>query len=278
MSEDEIFALIASGVIALVAWVKWYVLVLRVRSSPGPTWPRLFLLVIPVAALTVILIALRLWAAVDVRDSRLWLAWYTIFGAAWLAVGRSFFPWGGVAWRDDALERSNPATAIAIGGAMLGLTACYAGANVGDGPGWWCVLWAGGLGTIAWLAAWYVLVRCSEVAEAVSVERDRAAGVRLSGYLIASGLICGRASAGDWGGFDTTAIEFADAGWPLLPLLVAAIAVERSYAPTPVRPARAWHTGVPIAVLWIALALVTLLLLGPSPRHPGSIPPPALER
>ena len=40
---------------------------------------------------------------------------------------------------------------------MLGVTLCYAGGNIGNGPGWWVVVFSAGLSTVALFAAWMVL-------------------------------------------------------------------------------------------------------------------------
>lgn len=53
-------------------------------------------------------------------------------------------------------------------------------------------------------------------------------GIRFGSYLLASGLILGRASAGDWTSFYMTIEEFL-VGWPVLILTLLALLIERYY-------------------------------------------------
>ena len=56
--------------------------------------------------------------------------------------------------RDDVVERSNRAAIPAIAGGLLAITLCFAGGNIGDGPGWWVVMFCGVLSTGTLLLAW----------------------------------------------------------------------------------------------------------------------------
>ncbi len=211
MSGDEVFALLVGSLVALVAWGwRW------IRLGQLVTWRadrgrRLWFAASPLLIGVILFLVLRHWAAQDVRDSSVYLPYYLVLGLGWVGAGLSWCRWQGVDGPGDGIGRGNPATLPAETGAILGLTACYAGANLGDGPGWWCVVFAGGLATGTWAIAWRVLDAVTAIGEAVQVERDPAAGWRLGGYLVASGILCGRGGAGDWHGFDQTVREFSAA-------------------------------------------------------------------
>lgn len=66
-----------------------------------------------------------------------------------------------------------------------------------DGPGWWVVLFAAGLGLITWLGLALVINLLTDISERVSVDRDMGSGIRFGAYLIASSLILAYASGGD---------------------------------------------------------------------------------
>jgi hypothetical protein len=263
MSEDEVFALVMSLVASVISWGLWYAALTSVAVPRGSARARVLLLVTPVIATVGLSAALRAWAAVDVRDSGEYLFFYVALGLAWVGLGRALFGILGVSWKHDALECGNPAAAIATAGGVLGLMACYAGANVGDGPGWWCVVVAGGIATIAWFAAWLALDRLGSTGESVSLERDPAAGWRLGGFLVAAGVICGRGAAGDWHSAEQTVREFS-AAWPLVPLIAAALILERIVAPARVRtPSPVFASGVVPALVYLGAAILALVIVGP---------------
>lgn len=258
MSSDEVLLLALSTLAMLVAWGRWYVAIALVVGPAGTRPARRILQVAPLIALVGLFIVLRAWAAVDVREDAGYLLLYLMFGLAWVGAGRCCFGLLGASWRSDALERGNRAAAIASGGGLIGLMACYAGANIGDGPGWWCVGFAGGLATLAWAFAWLLLDRLGGIGDTVSVEREEPAGWRLAGFLVAAGIICGRGAAGDWHSAGRTVSEFA-AAWPLVPLLASAVLVERRLA----RPAASPVLGPAFPVVaYLAWALFALFLVG----------------
>jgi len=227
MSSDEFFAAAVAMIIAVIAWGSWLTSIFLVDVLRPMMPSRIALVLVPGLAAFGLFGVLRFWAASDVRNDPFYLGMYLIMGMAWMGAGRWCFIPLGVYWRGDILERGNRAAVPAVTGALLGLMACYAGANIGDGPGWWCVIVAGGLALAAWLLAWYVLDRVTGIGDAISIDRQLGAGIRLGIYLIASGVICGRAAAGDWHSLAATVSEFGVV-WPLVPLLILALLVEHS--------------------------------------------------
>jgi len=272
MSDDEVFVMIVSVGITVVAWLYWTVLLVTSRRlGHRPARARALLVFTPPVCLFGLFILLRTAASFDVRNDAGYLFFYLIFGAAWLALGRACFRFLGISWRDDVLELDNPAAAWPVAGGLAGLMACYAGSNIGDGPGWWCVGFAGGLATLVWFASWGILQRAGDLAEAITVERDENAGLRLGGFLLAAGLLCGRGAAGDWTSPGQTLAEFGDA-WPLLPLLVGAAFVEfraTSHRRRQPRWGPSGPPGWPTACLYIAFAVLCLAIL------PGPVESPS---
>jgi len=172
-------------------------------------------------------LVLRWWAADDVRYSGTYLTFYMAMGAAWVGFCTHWLGLLGISPREDVLERQNLAAAFAMIGALAGITFSFAGANIGNGPGWWVVVFSAGLSTLAFFGLWVVVECLTGVSESVTVERACSAGLRLGGFLAAAGMILGRAVAGDWVSAQATVQDFAVVAWPVLPLTVLAILVER---------------------------------------------------
>jgi hypothetical protein len=231
-SPDETGVLIIGAILALVLWISWYRALLFVGRrvcARGTRWPLIWA---PMLCAALLCLVLRNWAAEDVSRDIAYILFYLVLGAAWLGLFRVTLPWFGISARDDVCERSNDAAAWAIAGALLGGMACFAGGNVGNGPGWWVVVFAALLATMALLVLWWMVHRGSNLAEAITIERDTAAGVRAAGFFIGTGLILGGAVAGDWVSAGATLRDFASAGWPALVLAGAVTGVERGWRPS----------------------------------------------
>jgi hypothetical protein len=256
MSGDEGFAFMISAVAALAAWGTWYARTAAATTLGSSHHARVSLYLTPPLCAVALLIVLRYFASHDVRDSLLYIAFYLVMGAAWVGVAKGLLPALGLSVRDDAIERRNPAAAIAVVGATLGLTFCFAGGNIGDGPGWWVVVFSALLSTGSLLAAWALVQRVTRVADAVTIDRDLASGVRLSGFLVAAGLILGRAVAGDWVSLADTVGDFVRIGWPVLPLTLAESVLSGLFRPTPQRP------SLPVVACGFVPALVYVAAAG----------------
>ncbi len=266
MSDDEIGILFVLGCAGGAAWLVILIGLFAPWRCRVPLSVRWAGLLGPVVAMGGLVVVLTHFAAADVVNDEAYILYYFGLGAAWLGLALSLTPLLGLSLRDDVAERGNGAALTTWTGAAIGVGACFAGANIGDGPGWWCVLWAAGLATAALFVMWAILWRGSAVMEAISIERDRAAGLRLGALLGAAGLIAGRGAAGDWSGFFPTVVEFTQAAWPLLPMLVLALLLERRWRPTAERPVGdQWRQGVVPAGLWMACVLLAWWLAGPLP-------------
>jgi hypothetical protein len=86
------------------------------------------------------------------------------------------------------------------------------------------------------LILWLISDRITGICDAITIDRDTAAGLRAAGFFIGSGLILGRAAAGDWHSADQTVTDFLARGWPVLLLWIGTIILEFMTRPTPERP------------------------------------------
>jgi hypothetical protein len=208
------------------------------------------------------LILLR-YSAPDVRQAPPYLLLYLLLGLAWLRVSEFGFAYVGLSLRDDLVERGNVAALPAVSGALAGVTLCYAGGNIGSGPGWWVVVFSAALATAALGAVWLLLDETTGVIELVTIDRDPAAGVRVGGLLASSGLILGRAVAGDWRSVQSTLEDFARIGWAVLPMAGAALVIERFAKPTVARPRPSVLAAgaLPALVYWLS-ATAYILAIG----------------
>lgn len=264
MSGDEVFVLLLSGGVAYWSWVAWYiaaasVLRLGARQTGKPVvwlWPLL--------CMATLFAILKTAASFDVRNDGLYLTFYMVMGAGWIGAITKLLPVVGLSAREDVLERANPAAAPAIAGALLGFTFCFAGGNIGDGPGWWVVVFSAGLATLTLGVLLLFLDRLTGIADTVTIERDTSAGVRLGGLMIATGLILGRAVAGDWISGSATLFDLVRFGWPALVIFTLAALIERQARPTAESPTRSVALlGAPPALLYVAAAVAYVISLGP---------------
>lgn len=251
MSDDEVFVLIITAAGTALFWGYWYFLCVAVRDFGRAPRVRVAAMLAPPAAMALLFVVLRLAASHDVRNDGVYLSFYLLFGAAWMGAAPAATGWCGLSLRDDWLERRNPAAAMAGTGFYIGVMASFSGANIGDGPGWWVVLFSGLLSTGAFFGAWGLVALASPVMEAVTVERDVAAGVRVGAFLIGAGVISGRAAAGDWHSVASTLADFGAKAAPLplyaIAVALSEVALHRSPRPPSRFAGTAWlvvHAGI----------------------------------
>jgi uncharacterized membrane protein YjfL (UPF0719 family) len=262
MSGDEVFVTVASVVLGPVAWLLWLYIAsgLQRRRQPGT----LNVIAGALAASAILIfIVLNTAASFDVVDDARYQVMYLLLGLAWLRLAQFSFTLAGVSARDDVAERGNRAAAVAVAGALIGTALCYAGGNIGDGPGWWVVVFCAAISTVALLISWIALTSMTSLGDAVVIDRDRAAGLRLGTFLVAVGLVLGRAVAGDWRSGQETIADFVSVlPWAVV-ILLAAIGVEWTVRATPERPHGSMlGTGVIPAVVYLGLAVTSLSRLG----------------
>lgn len=260
MSGDEKFILAVCVLLAAGSWLAWVGELLVTARRHSSKAERLPAGLAPLVAGFLLFFVLRRHASFDVQGSPLYLTFYMVMGAAWVGIAIRLLALGGLSLRDDVLERRNLAAGWALFGAVVGLTLAFAGANVGDGPGWWVVLFSAGLSTATFFLLWIVTDRLTGWADAVTIDRNTAVGVRLGGFFVGLGAILGRAVAGDWISAGATVSDFVRAAWPALVLAGLAAVAERHRRPQPEALAQSpvWqgllpallYTGIGIAAVW----------------------------
>lgn len=263
MSEGEIFVTVVSLIIALPHSVGWLIFVLSptsLHSARAARWPLWFS---PLAAIAAIFIILRLFAASDVRDAPQYLVMYTLMGAAWLCIISRFFRLMGLNAADDVALRNNGASGVLFTGAMLGFAAAFAGGNIGDGPGWWVVLFSSGLATLTLFLVWLLLNGAVQATHNIVVERDLGAAIRLGALLTSLGVAFGRGAAGNWHGAPAAATDFLSIAAPALLVLAPELAFGWLFRPTPRSPTSpTFIAGILPAGIYLAATAAYLRHLG----------------
>ncbi|MCL1875406.1 MAG: hypothetical protein FWF87_04005 [Synergistaceae bacterium] len=267
----EFLALVVSASLLIKFFISWYAS-LSITRQPLDKYVNYTLRLLPVVSFFIIIATLKSWASFDVVDSPFYITFYIVLGYAWIYIGLMLlFIFLDISWREDAIDNNNRAAAIAVSGGFIALTAIYAGANIGDGPGWWCVVYAGGLGVVALISFTQLVDSFTNVLERVTVERNAACGIRLCFYWLACGLLLARACGGDWTSFSMTDIEFEDK-WPIIPLTLLMIIIERYYIFREKSQNRSGRNNVLSSVIcgavFIVFAIVSLILLPPLPVNP----------
>lgn len=264
MSDDEVFATIASLVIAAVTWLGLVSALLR-RSSLYRSHPmRMGVLASGLGSAVGLFLLLKFFAASDVRDAPQYLFMYSAMGLAWVGLLRLILgATVGVRARDDVAERANPAAALVQCGLIIGTMLAFAGGNFGDGPGWWVVVPSAALASAALVGVWYLVEAAGRISHLVTIERDTASGLRAAAMLIACGAIFGRAVAGTWHGMDNLFADFFRLAWPAILIVTAEVVSERVLRPTPEAPRPSIAlAGVPPALMYLAIAGGSIYLMG----------------
>jgi uncharacterized membrane protein YjfL (UPF0719 family) len=263
MSGDEGVALLVSAAVAIFGWGRWYWSTAAVAPPGGSGAGRVPLHVTPLLCIAGLYLVLGAFADAEVRANPIYQIFYMVMGAAWVVVAAMAMPLFGISPRDDALERGNDAAVIAVTGGLLGLTAAFAGSNIGDGPGWWVVVFTAGAATVVFFLAWAAVEALTGISDTITIERDIASGLRLAGFFIANGIILGRSAAGDWESFEQTTWDFLFFAWPVLVLVGLEAMMHRMLHPTieqPHPPAALY--GLVPALIYIAVGVVAVIGLG----------------
>lgn len=263
MSDGEIFMSFACLVAAFTGWMIWSCRVIRISTFISPRRARRSLLLGPILAHAVLLAILVTFSASDVRSDLRYIAMYLAIGSAWVILCQLGLSIMGMRVIEDVAQRRNPAAAWAVTGFFVGPALCYAGGNIGDGPGWWVVLFAAFYATISWFVILFAIDQICGIFDDVFVGRDPAAGVRLMGTSIALGLILGRGVAGTWVSAAATLDDFARDAWPAL--IIAGFEICATFL---FRVARGTHPTLPAsagflaAILSVGGAITYVIMLG----------------
>jgi len=152
MDGFEFIVFLVSGFATAHFLWKWYGAIFASWPPERGQFKKSVLGFLPFVALGIFVFTLLRLAASDVVNDPFFILFYVALGFAWLYLGvvvmSAFFD---LFWRDDVLGLNNRAALFAFTGGFLGLAVIYAGSNVGDGPGWWCVVFTGGLALVVWV-------------------------------------------------------------------------------------------------------------------------------
>jgi hypothetical protein len=110
---------------------------------------------------------------------------------------------------------------------------------------------------------WLLFAQFSPGVDAVTIDRDPAAGVRVGAFLAACGAVLGRAVAGSWESAVQTIVDATEALPAVTILLLVALAAERLARPTPQRPhPPLFLFGIVPALLSFAIAWAACSAMG----------------
>jgi hypothetical protein len=263
LSADEAWILIISLVWGLGIAVAHYASLLRVAVLGCPRRQRLPLWLAPPLGLALLLVVLLCFAAKDVRSNSAYIFLFMTLGTLWGMLAGKFFSWLGISLREDALEQRNPAAVLATAGGLLGVLLAYAGGNIGEGPTIYTTIFPSFLATAGLFVCWFILEIGSRISLSITLERDVASGWRLAGFLVSSGLILGRAVAGNWESISRTVQDFIRDGRFVLVFALVAIVIERILQPSLRRPVPSVKVcGILPACGYLLAACAVLIHLG----------------
>jgi uncharacterized membrane protein YjfL (UPF0719 family) len=262
LSDLEIFAFIASVFLTLKGWLTWYGDIASVNRLRVPIQQRFVLLAAPLVCLVLILVGLTKLAATTVRSDALYISFYLLVGAGWLGGVTLIFPYLGISARDDVLERGNRAASSAITGALTGASCAFAGANVGNGPGVQAVLFSAVLSSAQFIGLWFGMDLLTSISDAITVDRNEGAGIRLGGFLLGIGLLSGWSVAGDWASAFGTLKDFAVSSLPAILLTAVAVVVELTFRSASVHISAKTTLSVVISAVYVSFALVWVVARG----------------
>ncbi len=262
LPDLEIFAFIASVFLSLKGWWTWYGDIASVNRLRAPVSKRLVLLTAPLVCLALILIALTKLAATTVRNDGLYISFYLLVGAGWLGGATLIFPFLGISARDDVLERGNRAASWAVTGALTGASCSFAGANVGNGPGVEAVLFSAVLSSALFIGLWLGMDLLTSISDAITVDRDERAAIRLGGFLLGLGLLSGWSVAGDWVSASATLKDFVISAWPAMLLAAVAVGVEVLFRKASVHLSAKTSPSLVISAVYVGVSLVWVVSRG----------------
>jgi uncharacterized membrane protein YjfL (UPF0719 family) len=261
---DEWCVLFGSMMLAQSVALRWCIRLFSVQSAPRKRALaiRLLLGVWPIGLLLALGVTLCIGAAREVREDLGYVALFVALGAVWLAAIAHGMAWLGVSASDDALERNNPSAAVAVTGALTGGLLVYGFANLGEGDTIWTTIGPAALASLTYFALFALHQATSGAPDAIAIDRDVASGVRFSGMAVGTGLIVGRAIAGDYQSAIATFRDFVRLRWPAVPLVLLAAFVQRRLEPRPKSRDALTAGGLVPALVYVAFGLLDLTVRG----------------
>jgi hypothetical protein len=254
----HVFFMVGAAITAI--WWLWVCLSKTQPLIPTGTW-RAILLGSVVVNLAILFYVLTTWASWDVRGDPYYLIGYASLGFLWVY---GTVPWLGtfadIRIRQDVRGHNNVAAATLIAAFTIGTTLAYSGGNIGDGPGWYVVAFCAVLSTATVYGVAFIVAMMTDAEEHITIDHDLGAAIRLGGAIVATGLIAGRAVAGNWYSVGGTLVDFAVTAWPILIIAVAAVVIEKVMPPNYL--ANTFLRSIAVAVFMIGGAGVYVWTLG----------------
>lgn len=199
--STETFVFIASAVLAVVSFTRYFPLrtnrLFAFFPNPG----------LGLVRMALVFAGLWFWWVLTHGAAHDIVGYYTLFyvamAGACLMLGTFWRPILGLYLRGDVVERGNLAAALVLCGFVLGTAFAFGGALTGEGPGWIVVM-------VFFVLAYAEMRGGLTFADRLGgglgrqarLDRDASAGILLGAIAAASGLVAGRAAAGDfidWG-------------------------------------------------------------------------------
>lgn len=223
----ESFILAVSGYFTFKFFKAWYKGIMGVWPREEARLERMILSMLPLNFLLMAWVTNITVASYDVLDSVFFVLFYIIMGFAWIYFTLFLFAlFFNIHWLHDILELKNKAALVTVCGIYMGAGAIFCGASIGDGPGWWTVILAGFLGLAALLIFAALSEKIAGTFTRITIERDLPCGIRMGFYLLATGILLGRACGGNWYSFTLTVYDFILAFWPAAVLFAVMLLVE----------------------------------------------------
>jgi hypothetical protein len=180
-----------------ILWLVWYGNIIHIHPLASGHADRLTLYLAPPICVLFLLISGMQTSAHDL-GMRWRMTHFSCEALVLAVVALSCFPFFGLSPRLDVAERRNRCAGWAIAGALLGLTLQMAKIAPGvSSPGRWTNDFYLRLsdpipGTLAFLAIWAAFDMLTALPEAITVDRDGGAALRLATFLIAIGIALGQ--------------------------------------------------------------------------------------
>jgi hypothetical protein len=102
----------------------------------------------------------------------------------------------------------------------------------------------------------------TSVSDAITVDRDECAGIRLGGLLLGIGLLSGWSVAGDWISASATLKDFATSSWPAMLLTAVAVIVEVIFRRASIHLSAKTISSEVISAVYVGLAVVCVVTRG----------------
>src|SRR5262245_20931584 len=194
-SEDEVFFMLVAAAVAGWGLFRWF-RVIAARPTLGDALDgsqRARLAILPVLCLGFVAAVIWNWAdPIAVAGHIDYVILFIAGAGAWFSLTIFSLSGLGINVRHDVVVNGNRAAAFAVVGVALATTLIYTWSNIGAGPTIWTTILPAALGSLTLLSFWFLIETIASVSDAITIDRDRATGIRIAGWAIAAAIILGR--------------------------------------------------------------------------------------